>query len=185
MSDLNFFAPYKIEKKKSINTDIYIYGLVVLAGLIIIFSFGFNTIKLIILGKQTKNINEKLNASEIQLQLKEANNINSQINVLSKYNNSLIDIAKKVNERNNVSDEILNDISDNVPSSVAFKSIDVENNVLKISGTAGDWVSVAEYAHTLSELPIMQNVAVNSINQSGAVEGEYSFDIKCVLKEVN
>ncbi|HCW52359.1 MAG TPA: fimbrial protein [Clostridium sp.] len=185
MRDLNFFGPYESKKKQRINTNIYVYGVVVLVVFIIITSFAFNTIKLLILENQTKTINKKLNNTEIQAQIKEASNINSQIEVLNNYNNALIDISQKVKQRNNVSDEILNDISKDVPSNIAFKNIDIENNVIKIKGIASDWVSVAQYVHTLGQLSRMQDVTVNSIDQSGAVEGEYSFDIKCVLKEVD
>jgi len=31
----------------------------------------------------------------------------------------------------------------------------------------------------------MDDTYVNSIKNAGAVEGEYSFDIKCVLKDVD
>lgn len=185
MKDLNFFEPYQKNKKKDINTNKYVYSVAALVGVIIIASFGINTIKLLILEKQTQNINKKLNTPEIQAELKEADNINSQIDVLNKYNNSLTNISKSVSERNNVSDEILNDLNNNAPNSIAFKNIDVDNNVIKIRGTASDWVSVAQYVHNLGELPRMQDVTVNSIDQSGAVVGQYSFDMKCVLKEVN
>lgn len=185
MRDLNFFGVYESKKKQRINTNIYIYGVVALVGFIIISSFAFNMVKLLILEGQTEKINKKLNTTEIQAEIKDANNINSQIDVLNKYNNALTDISKNVNERNNVSDEILNDINKDAPSSIAFKNIDIENNVVKIRGTASDWASVAQYIHTLGELPRMQDVTINSIDQSGAVEGEYSFDVKCVLKEVN
>ncbi|NME83049.1 PilN domain-containing protein [Clostridium sp. SM-530-WT-3G] len=185
MKDLNFFEPYQRNKKKNININTYVYAVAALAGFIIVASFGFNTIKLFILEKQTQKINEKLNVTEIQSQLKEADNINSQINVLTNYNSALTDISKSVSERNNVSDEILNDLNNNAPSSIAFKNIDIDNNVIKIRGTASDWASVAQYVHNLGELPRMQDVTVNSIDQSGAVVGQYSFDMKCVLKEVN
>ena len=185
MKDLNFFAPYQNKKKENINANKYFYGAALLVGVVIIVSLAFNVIKLIILEKQTNNIQEKLNASEIQTELKEAENINSQIGVLTQYSNALTDVAKNVNDRNNVSDVILNDINSNVPSDILFKSIDTENNTIKIKGTANDWTSVAEYKHNLSELPRMQDVTINSIDSAGAVEGEYSFDIKCVLKDVD
>lgn len=185
MKDLNFFAPYQNKTKETINANKYFYGAAVIVGALIIVSLAFNVIKLFIVEKQIKDINEKLNASEIQTELKEAENVNSQIGVLTQYNNALNDVAKNVSDRNNVSDEILNDINANVPSDILFKSIDTENNTIKIKGTASDWTSVAEYKHNLSEVPRMQAVTVNSIDSAGAVEGEYSFDIKCVLKDVD
>ena len=101
MRDLNFFGVYESKKKQRINTNIYIYGVVALVGFIIISSFAFNMVKLLILEGQTEKINKKLNTTEIQAEIKDANNINSQIDVLNKYNNALTDISKNVNERNN------------------------------------------------------------------------------------
>lgn len=184
MEDLNFFAPYQNKTKETINANKYFYGAAIFVGVAIIVSLAFNSIKLFIVGRQIKNIESKLNAPEIQMELKEAQNVNNQIGVLTQYNNALVDIAKNVEHRNNISDEILNDINSNVPQGIVFKNIDTENNTIKLKGTAKNWGSIAEYKHNLSELPIMQNVTVNSIDSSGAVEGEYSFDIKCVLKDV-
>lgn len=59
----------------------------------------------------------------------------------------------------------------------------VENNIA-IKGTSTSREAVAELERKLRELPIMSDVYVNSINVQSSVEGEFSFDIKCVLKDV-
>ena len=53
-----------------------------------------------------------------------------------------------------------------------------------IKGTSSDRAAIAELKYNLSKLQVMVDVYVNSINTQNAVEGEYSFEIKCVLKEV-
>ena len=184
MKDINFFKPYLGKNKEKINAQMYIYGAMVIVGLLIIVTFGINTTRIILLNKSISSYNEKLSASEIQTQLKEANNINKQIDILKQYDAGLIDVAVSVKDRDNVSNILLKNISSTVPSGVSFKNLDVVENTIAIKGTSTNREAVAELKHNLSKLPIMSDVYVNSIDTQSAVEGEYSFDIKCVLKDV-
>lgn len=184
MKDLNFFGPYQGKKKDKVNAQIYIYGVMGIVGLFIISTLIFNSFKLYILDKSIEDYTFKLQAAEIQTELKEAEYINNKIALLKEYDSALLDISKSVKERDTVSYELLNDISSTVPSEVSFKNLDIKDNVLAIHGVATNRVSVAELKHNLSQLPNMQDVYVNSIDNKSAVEGEYSFDIKCVLKDV-
>ncbi len=185
MKDLNFFAPYQGKKKEKTNTNMYIYGAAGLVGVVIIGTLMFNSAKLFLLNRSIKDYTLKLEDKEIQTELREAETLNNQIQVLNQYDTELSHVAKSVKERDNVSDTLLNEISSTVPSEVSFKNMDVINNTINIQGVATNRTSVAELKHNLSGLTKMQNVYVNSIKDSGAVEGEYSFDIKCVLKDVD
>ena len=184
MKDINFFKPYLGKNKEKINSKMYVYGAMVIVGLLIIVTFGINTTRIILLNKSISDYNEKLAASEIQTQLKEAENINKQIDILKQYDTALTDVAISVKGRDNVSDTLLKDISSTLPSEVSFKNLDVVENTIAIKGTSTNREAVAELKHNLNELPIMADVYVNSIDTQSAVEGEYSFDIKCVLKDV-
>jgi type IV pilus assembly protein PilN len=184
MKDINFFKPYLGKNKEKINAKRYVYGAMVIVGLLIIVSFGVNTTRIFLLNRSISNYNEKLAASEIQTQLKEAENINKQIDVLKQYDTALTDVAISVEGRDNVSDTLLKDISSTLPSEVSFKNLDIVENTVAIKGTSSNREAVAELKHNLNELPIMSNVYVNSIDTQSAVKGEYSFDIKCVLKDV-
>lgn len=184
MKDINFFKPYLGKNKEKINSKRYVYGAMIIIGFLIIVSFGVNTARIFLLDKSIESYNEKLSDPEIQTQLKEADNINKQIDILDKYDEALTDIATSVKGRDNVSDELLKDISSTLPSEVSFKNLDVAENTIAIKGTSTNREAVAELKHNLSELPIMADVYVNSIDTQSAVEGEYSFDIKCVLKDV-
>ena len=159
MNDLNFFEPYLGKKKENRNVNLYIYGALFMVSFIIILSFAFNMFKLRRLDKNIQEYNNKLNEKSIQVKLKEAE------------------------ETNNVSYDLLNKISSTVPSEVVFKSLSIESNTILIDGTSSNRESVAELKRNLSELYEMEYVYVNSINNKDAVLGEYSFNIKCVLKE--
>lgn len=185
MKDLNFFAPYQGKKKEKTNTNMYIYGAAGLVGFVILGTLIFNSAKLFLLNRSIKDYTLKLEDKEIQTELREAELLNNQIQVLNQYDTELSHVAKSVKERDNVSDTLLNEISSTVPSEVSFKNMDVINNTINIQGVATNRTSVAELKHNLSGLTKMQDVYVNSIKDSGAVEGEYSFDIKCVLKDVD
>ncbi|MDB2136785.1 PilN domain-containing protein [Clostridium butyricum] len=185
MKDLNFFAPYQGKKKEKTNTNMYIYGAAGLVGFAILSTLIFNSAKLFLLNREISNFTEKLGDSEIQTELKEANSINNQIEVLTQYDTALSDVAKSIKNRNNVSDELLNKINSTIPSEITFKNLVVANNTLSIQGTALNRTSIAELEHNLKQLTIMDDTYVNSIKNAGAVEGEYSFDIKCVLKDVD
>jgi type IV pilus assembly protein PilN len=184
MKDINFFKPYLGKKQEKMNSNMYIFGAMAIVGLLIIVTFGINTTRIFLLSKSINSYNDMLSASEMQTQLKEAEKINKQIDTLKQYDTALADIAISVKDRNNVSDMLLKDISSTLPSKVSFKNLDVVENTILIKGTTTDRSAVAELKHNLSKLPIMEDVYVNSIDTQSAVEGEYSFDIKCVLKDV-
>lgn len=184
MRDINFFKPYQGKSKERKNSKRYVYGSMIIVGLLIVGTFGVNTFKIIMLNRSIEDYNNKLSATEIQEQLKEAEDINKQITVLKQYDSALIDVAVSVKNRDNVSDTLLIDISSTVPSEVSFKNLDIVDNTITIKGISTNRSAVAELEHNLSGLSRMESVYVNSINDSGAVEGEYSFDIKCVLKDV-
>ncbi|MFT8341822.1 MAG: PilN domain-containing protein [Clostridium beijerinckii] len=184
MKDINFFKPYQGKSKEKINFKRYIYGTMIIVAILIIGTFAVNTVKIIMLNKSIKDYNNKLSASEIKKQLKEAEDINKQITILKEYDSALSDVAVSVKDRDIVSDKLLIDISSTVPSEVSFKNLDIKDNIVNIQGVSSNRSAVAELKHNLSSLSRMENVYVNSIDNSGAVEGEYSFDIKCVLKDV-
>lgn len=192
MKDVNFFKPYLGKQKEKINSKIFVYGAMIIVGLLIIVSFGINTAKIILLNTSINGYNEKLSASEIQTQLKEADSINKEIDILKQYDTALMDVAISVKTRDNVSDTLLKDISSTLPSEVLFSSLDVVENTIAIKGTSTSREAVAELKHNLSQLPTMSDVYVNSIDIQNAVKGDtqnaakraYSFDIKCVLKDV-
>lgn len=184
MKDLNFFKPYLGKKNENINSKKYIYGSAIIIGILIIGSLVFNTTRIYLLDKSINDYNSKLADSEIQEKLQEAESINKETSVLKQYDTSLNNIAVAIEKRDNVSESLLKDINSTLPSQVSFKNLEVVENTIVIKGTSSGRSAIAELKHNLSELPIMEDVYVNSISFQGSSEGEYSFDIKCVLKDV-
>ncbi|WP_252236508.1 MULTISPECIES: PilN domain-containing protein [unclassified Clostridium] len=185
MRDINFFSPYQGKNQEKKNAMIYIYGAMGTVGALIIITLIFNTTKILLLNRSISNYNEKLNTTEIQEKFAEAQKVNNEIEILTKYDSALNDILGKVNSRNNVSDLVLTSINSTIPSQISFKTLQINNDILIIQGISSSRDAVGEFQHNLKELSIMNDVFVNSIDIDGALEGNYSFDIKCILKEVN
>ncbi|MBN1069123.1 fimbrial protein [Clostridium botulinum] len=185
MRDINFFSPYQGKNQEKKSAMIYIYGAMGVVGALIIVTLIFNTTRILLLNRSISNYNEKLNTTEIQEKFAEAQKVNNEIEILTKYDSALNDVLGKVNSRNNVSDLVLTSINSTIPSQISFKTLQINNDVLIIQGISSSRDAVGEFQHNLKELSIMNDVFVNSIDIDGALEGNYSFDIKCILKEVN
>ena len=184
MKDLNFFKPYlgKNQEKKDEKIYFYIaYGILTLA---IVGTLTFNIVKIILLNKDIKDYNDKLNSSEIQEQLKEAQEISDNIDVLNKYESSLSDVSKAVAKNDIVTDNLLNDICGAIPKDVSFKDFKIEGYTISIKGVTHTRTAIGEFEHNLRELPEIKNVQVDKIAKSNTVGEDYSFEITCVLKEV-
>ncbi|MZK51675.1 PilN domain-containing protein [Clostridium beijerinckii] len=185
MRDINFFKPYLGRNKEKINLKKYIYGTSTIVIIAIVGTLGYNTFKLFSLNNSIKGYNEKLSDSKMAEKLKNAEDINKQITILKEYDIALNDVAVSVKSRDNVSATLLNDISSTVPSEVSFQSLNISDNTILIKGLATDRTAIAELKHNLSALSNMHDVYVNSISiGKSSTETEYSFDIKCVLKDV-
>jgi type IV pilus assembly protein PilN len=184
MRDINFFSHYIGKKQQMKNSKIYLYGLISVAALLIIVSFGINTTNIYLLNKSISSYNDKLIDSENQVKFKEAENVNKKMDILKQYDLALKDVSTSVKNRDNVSDKLLKEINSTLPSKVLVKNLEVVENTVFIKGTSTDRSAVAQFKYNLSKLTVMTDVYVNYINTQNAVEGEYSFDIKCLLKEV-
>ena len=184
MKDINFFEPYLGKKKEKVNLKIYVYGASIIVGILIIGSFAFNMTRIFLLDKSINDYKSKLAASNIQEKLKDSEEVNKQMSLFKEYDTSLSNISVSVKKRDNVSDVLLKDISSTLPSKVSFKNMEIVENNITIKGISFARAEIAELQHNLSQLPIMKDVYVNSINSPSATEVDYSFDIKCVLKDV-
>lgn len=185
MKDINFFTPYQEKRKESKHLHTYIYGIAAIVMLAIVVSFAANHFRIYRLEKDIKYYTNEMNDSKFSLQLKQAENVNNQIDILTDYDNRITDISKAVIKRDLVSDTLLNNISSTIPSEISFKNITINSGNISLQGVSTNRTAVAELKYNLSNLEELDSVYVNSINNSGAVDGEYSFDIKCVLKDVD
>ena len=183
--DINFFTPYQEKRKESKDLHTYVYGITTILIFAIVVSFAVNFFRIYKLEKDIKYYTNEMNDSKFSLQLKHGENINNQIDILTDYDDRITDISKSIQKRDLVSDTLLNNISSTIPSEIHLKSIVINSGNISLQGISTNRTAVAELKYNLSNLEELDSVYVNSINNTGAVEGEYSFDIKCVLKDVD
>lgn len=184
MRDINFFSPYQGKKKENINTQIYIYGAAVVVGLFILVTLCVNSYKMIYYKTSIAKYEAKLTDSDTKKKLDEAKVVNKKLEILNKYEHGITDISKNMNSRDVVTTKLLNSISATLPSDVYFKSIDVATSAINIKAMSKSRKAIGEIEHNLKNLSNIQDVYIGAISGDGALDGEYSFDIKCVLKEV-
>ena len=71
-------------------------------------------------------------------------------------------------------------MSSTLPTEVTFNSINITNTEISIQAVSTSRVAVGEIEHNLKKLDNIQDVYI------GGISGDeiYTFDIKCVLKDV-
>lgn len=178
--DINFFTPYQGQKKEAKNKIIYVYSSVGFLTVAILGTLVWNTVSLAMLKGQIKDYEAKLSAPEIQEKLAEAREVANKTDILNKYDVGLTEIITAVESREVVSTKILNSISSTLPTEVSFNSINLTNTEVSIQAVSSNRTAIAELQYNLKQLDNVQDVYI------GAISGEelYTFDIKCVLKDV-
>jgi len=184
MRDINFFSYYQDKKQEKRDQKVYFYIAYGILTLVILATLTINVSKIIFLNRDIKDYTEKLSATDLQDQLRDADEISGKIDVLNKYEIALSDIANSVTKNDIVTDDLLNDICGAIPSDVSFKDFKIEGYDVTISGVTHTRLAIGEFEHNLRELSKIKDVQVVEIAKSNTVGEDYSFNMTCVLKEV-
>ncbi|GAB6169132.1 hypothetical protein JCM1393_15920 [Clostridium carnis] len=178
--DMNFFSHYQGQKKEQKNKNMYIYSLLGFLGVLIVGTLLWNSIRLFLVGKKITDYEAKLSAPDIQEKIKESDDINGKTTILEQYNKGLTSISKAVESRDIVKTRLLDKISSTLPSEVTFSSINITNTEISIQAVSTKRSAIGEIEYNLKQLDNIQDVYIGGI--SG--DEKYTFDIKCVLKDV-
>lgn len=178
--DLNFFAPYQGQKKEQHNKNIYVYSVAAFLSVAIVGSFAWNTGRIILLNNKIKDYNAKLEEQVVKEKLAIWEDISRKTDILSRYNEGLVDINTALNTRAVVSTELLNMISSCLPSQVTFNSISIDNKQISIQAVSSSRTAIGELENNLRNLENIQDVYIGGISGTES----YTFDVKCVLKDV-
>lgn len=178
--DLNFFAPYQGQKKEQHNKNIYVYSVAAFLSVAIVGSFAWNTGRIILLNNKIKDYNTKLEEQVVKEKLAIWEDISRKTDILSRYNEGLVDINNALDTRAVVSTELLNMISSCLPSQVTFNSISIDNKQISIQAVSSSRPAIGELENNLRKLENIQDVYIGGISGTES----YTFDIKCVLKDV-
>lgn len=184
MQDFNFFKPYLGKKQERRDEKIYFYIAYGILIIVILFTLIFNVSRIISMDKDIKNYEQELNDPEMQAKLKEAQETSDKLQVLNKYESSLSGVVQAIAKNDIVTDDLLNDICGAMPAEVSFKDFKIDGYTLNIKGVTSTRAAVGELEHNLSELSEIKNVQVDKISKSNTVGEDYSFEMTCVIKEV-
>lgn len=187
MRDFNFFSPYLGKKKEIKNKNLY-FGIVGgILVLIIAGTFVFNSINILLLKRDIKDLNADLSKPETVQKLKQSEDLNKKQEIMNKYFEGINVIFNSINDNNAVSSDKLTSLASTLPSGTSFKNMSIDGQTVSIQGTAKNRVSIGEFQHNLKQLNWISNVQVSSITggEDGTSKGDYSFVLKCSLKDVD
>jgi len=178
--DMNFFSQSQGIKKEAKDKRIYIYSLAGFVAVVIIGTLAWNSINLYLTGKEIDDYNNKLQATDVQQKLTEFKDTTNKTSILNKYEQDLQIIAKAVDSKDVVTTKLLNELSSTLPTEVSFNSISISNKEITMQAKSSNRTSIGEIEHNLKKLAFIQDVYIGGI--SG--DTEYTFDLKCTLKDV-
>lgn len=85
-------------------------------------------------------------------------------------------VISSIEGRDVVSNILLDEISKLVPKNVNFKTMNISYDIISIQ-------AIAELQYNLKSIDNITDVHVENISGNESVQGEYTFNIKCLLKE--
>lgn len=178
--DMNFFAAYQGQKKEQKNKNIYVYSLVGFLSVFIVGTLAWNSTNIFLLNNKIKDYNEKLEKEDIKVKIEKWDEISKKDDILNRYDKELSNIVDGLKTREVVTTGLLDKLSSTLPTEVTFNSISITNTDISIQAVSTSRVAIGEIEHNLKKLNNIQDVYIGGI--SG--DENYTFDIKCVLKDV-
>lgn len=178
--DMNFFAAYQGQKKEQKNKNIYVYSLVGFLSVFIVGTLAWNSTNIFLLDNKIKDYNEKLEKEDIKVKIEKWDEISKKDDILKRYDKELSNIVDGLKTREVVTTGLLDKLSSTLPTEVTFNSISITNTDISIQAVSTSRVAIGEIEHNLKKLNNIQDVYIGGI--SG--DENYTFDIKCVLKDV-
>lgn len=185
MRDFNFFAPYQGKTKQTINKKIYVYTSAIIITLLIFGTLTWNSVNIFMLNRDIAKYNTEINSPQVQEKVKQAEEINKKLVILDKYNNEVTQIITVMGASKYINSEFLDAINSTLPQDVSLKTIAIDGTNLSIQGTAKTRKAIGEFEHNVGSLENISNSQIGTINGDGTDGVEYTFDLKCTLKDVD
>ena len=181
MRDINFFESYDTRHNGD-NTRYYYQIMTLILACLIVSTFSINITRTIILKKEIERYQTYLNRESIKEKVEISEKVTKQLNALVKYEQDLDSVLELIQERDIVSNKLLDDISKTVPKNVNFKTMNINHDLINIQAVTTNRQAVAELQHNLKSVDYIDDVYVENISGNESVQGEYTFNIKCYLK---
>lgn len=203
-SDFNFFQPYIGVYKQKRSKNLYITLTAATLASVFVISFICNYIKIDNTEHDIDKIKKIIDSPQTKITLDEAEKVKKKYDALNKYYAQANSITSAIQNKDIISSKLMTDICSNIPSKISFKSFNVTvgqkgvGGNIEIQGTADSRVSIAEFQHNVKALEKIKEVQVSNItklnidekgdsteNKDDNVSPQYSFTIKCTLKDVD
>lgn len=183
MREINFFESYKGQEKEQNNTLVYL--LLTFIVIFVCYTYISGEIKIRSFENHIADLEQKLNDPQMQDQVALSDEVNQKLDILSQVETGLEEINRAVESRDLVTVNLLNQLSSTLPTEVSFKNLVITNGSVVMSAVSTSRKAIAEVQHNLKELSQIESVYIGSISELGGLEGQYSFDLRCVLKGGN
>lgn len=195
-TDFNFFQPFIEENKGERKKHYFALAAIILVG-IFITSFIWNLVQVKIYEKQINGMENIVKSYDTKAKLNEIDKLNKKYSVLNKYFAQAYIITNAIENKDVISSELIQKICTTLPKTLSFKSFSVNvgekgsGGTIQIQGIAQTRVNAAELQHNLKSLDEIKEVQVTNINDvdnadtnnNSNVGSQYTFTIKCTLKD--
>lgn len=185
MRDYNFFESIYEEKKTNELKFIYV-GIIttVIVGVMVIL-YLVNIFKIRGLENSIYEEQQVLNSSEFAKAYEQKTRGEQKLEVLNQYHSGVTSLNDIVVSEDYINTELVKKISNVVPESISFKSMNIDNRVIVMNGTSTTRVNIGELQYNLKELGIFDDIHVSSITSSedDSANLSFNFNISFKLKE--
>jgi type IV pilus assembly protein PilN len=186
MRDFNFFSPY-IDKSKQKKDRTLFFGIgAAVIAFAIVGTFLWNSISTIKLNSDIKALNEELNKPDKIEKLRKAEELIKKQEIMNSYFDGIKVIYSSVESRNTVTSVFMQSLTAKMPQGVSFKSMAIDGQNVQVQGIAKTRAAIAELQYNLKNLSSVSEVSISSIagGTDKSTNGEYTFSLKCTLKDV-
>lgn len=183
MREINFFREYRGQEKEQNNTLVYV--LIATIIIFVVYTYIGNVTKIKSLQDDITRMENELMDPAMQEKVALSDEVNEKLSLLAQIEAGLVEVKSAVESRDIVSVKLLDQISSTLPSEVSFKSLNIAAGSITIQAVSSNRQAIGEVQHNLKELDSISDVYIGGISEIGGLEGEYSFDLRCVLKGGN
>lgn len=184
MRDINFFSEQL--KKNSASRKKKSLGLVGLILIVCIFAGTYILTAFMIKGYKDDINTAKnyLESEEVRQKKQELDAIKQKSDILVRYQKVINNIILALEQEDRINSTLIEEFNKVIPRDVMIKSIVIASSGIKLSGTAANRISIAEFEHNLIDLDYFKEIHVGTIRSTKKDSTSSEFDIDCVLKDV-
>lgn len=176
MAGINFFSPYiQNTKRMKRNMNRLLFAALIfllLAGGLI----GVNFARLYMVKQEIKTLEAYLATPEMQEKKKQADATRLRMDIGSKYFKELENKEARIKAIDYLKVELMDTLTSTIPVGLIFKKLNVNVNIISITGEASSRRAVAELEYNLKKTGLFKSVIVLKISRDKGV-GPFEYDL--------